>query len=318
MEAKAQAPETLLEAVRYFADEDTALAFIANLRWPDGPLCPECGAVDEASFIKTRRIWKCRACKNQFSVKLGTIFEDSPLPFSKWLPAMWMLANCKNGVSSYELSRALGVTQKTAWFMLHRIRLAMQAESFNKINGEAEADETFIGGKARNMHRSKRDRVIKGTGGMGKVAVMGLLDRHGPDGSHVRASVIPTTRRHVLHGQVRLHVEPGAAVYTDAMPSYVGLDGEYVHKVIDHAEKYAEGAVHTNGLENFWSLLKRAIKGTYVSIEPFHLFRYLDEETFRFNHRKNTDRGRFLRTVISAINKRLTFDELTGKHLCQT
>jgi transposase-like protein len=210
MEAKAQAPETLLEAVRYFADEDTALAFIANLRWPDGPVCPECGAVDEASFIKTRRIWKCRACKKQFSVKLGTIFEDSPLPFSKWLPAMWMLANCKNGVSSYELSRALGVTQKTAWFMLHRIRLAMQAESFNKIDGEAEADETFIGGKARNMHKSKRDRVIKGTGGMGKVAVMGLLDRHGPDGSHVRASVIPTTRRNILHGQVRLHVEPGA------------------------------------------------------------------------------------------------------------
>jgi transposase-like protein len=315
-----KAPETLLEAVQYFADEDVALAFLANLRWPEGKqTCPACGSEDEHAFLKSRRLWKCRACKKQFSIKVKTIFEDSPIKLSKWLPAIWMLVNCKNGISSYELGRAIGVTQKSAWFMLHRIRLAMQSKSFDKLDGHVEADETFIGGKARFMHKDKRARVITGTGTAGKVPVMGLLKRgDGVKCSQVRAHVISGTSRLVIQPAVRANVEAGAALYTDAHSGYTGLREDFAHEVVDHAVEYVKGAVHTNGLENFWSLLKRAVKGTYVSVEPFHLFRYLDEQTFRFNQRKDTDRGRFVRAVLSVVGKRLTYSELTGATLCRT
>lgn len=257
-----ETPETLLEAVRYFADEDVAVAFYANLRWPAGEQhCPHCGSVREHYYLSAKRKWRCKDCRKDFSVKVGTIFEDSPLPLSKWLPAIWMLANCKNGISSYELHRGIGVTQKTAWFMLQRIRLAMQDGTFEKMGGDVEVDETFIGGRARFMHEAKRERVIKGRGPLGKTAVMGLLERHGEDGtSKVRVRVVGGRKKKHLQAEVRQHVEPGANVYSDALKSYDGLAGEYVHKVADHAECYAKGAVHTNGLENFWSLLKRAIK----------------------------------------------------------
>lgn len=309
-------PETLVDAVRYFADPDVCLSFVAELRWPNGPVCPRCGA-PEPSFLSTRRLWKCRGCAKQFSVKVGTIFEDSPIGLDKWLPALWMVVNCKNGVSSYEIARALGVTQKTAWFMAHRIRLAMQTGSFRKLGGEVEVDETFIGGRARNMHRDKRARLTRGGRGMvGKVAVMGLLERHGDDGhSRVMTRVVGDTKTRTLHDKVTEHVTPGAEVYTDALASYRHLDAQYVHQVIDHAEAYAKGRVHTNGLENFWSLLKRAIKGTYVSVEPFHLFRYLDEQSFRYNARKLTDVGRFLRAAKAILGRRLTYKHLTGDGL---
>lgn len=311
-------PQTLLEAVQHFADKDVALDFIVRLRWPDGVTCLDCGAADPY-FLKSRRVWKCKGCKRQFSAKVGTIFEDSPISLSKWLPAMWLIANAKNGISSYELARAIGVTQKTAWFMLHRIRLAMQSDSFQKIDGEVEVDETFIGGRARFMHKDKRARVIKGTGPMGKVAVMGLLARHGEDGvSRVRVKVVRGRRKHHLQSEVRSHVEAGSTVYSDALQSYSGLAAEYVHKVIDHAECYAVGQVHTNGLENFWSLLKRGIKGTYVSVEPFHLFRYLDEQAFRFNLRKVTDLDRFVTAAAAIVGKRLTYSDLTGQELATT
>jgi transposase-like protein len=315
------APETLLDAIRYFTDEDVALAFVANLRpdWSDGPVCPRCGA-DEVGFLKTRRVWKCRSCAKQFSVKVGTIFEDSPIPLSKWLPAMWQIVNCKNGISSYELARALGVTQKTAWFMLQRIRLAMQSKSFRKFKGHIELDETFIGGKARNMHYGKRKRIgiTQGKSMAGKVAVLGLLERHGDKGSQIRLASIPSNKRRHLMPHITAHVERGANVHPDSLPSYVALESDYTHNVIDHAEAYVDGQVHTNGLENFWSLLKRAIRGTYVSVEPFHLFRYLDEQAFRFNNRKDTDRGRFVNALQSILGKRITYTELTGKELPQT
>jgi transposase-like protein len=307
-------PQTLIEAVTFFADPDVCLAFVASLRWPHGVTCPHCEAGDPL-FLQTRRIWKCRTCRKQFSVKVGTIFEDSPLPLQKWLPALWLVVNCKNGVSSYEVARALGVTQKTAWFMTHRIRLAMQTETFGKAGGEVEVDETFIGGRARFMHKSRRAEMIKGTGPMGKSAVMGLLARHGHDGeghSTVRAKVVPNVRRRTLAPEVRAQVQEGATVYTDALQSYRELGEGFVHEVIDHAESYARGRVHTNGLENFWSLLKRAIKGTYVSVEPFHLFRYLDEETFRFNNRKMDDGMRFVRAALGIVGKRLKYNELIG------
>lgn len=308
-------PATLIDAIRHFADPDACTAFLADLRWPDGVVrCPNCGS-DEVRFIPARHLWECKSkhSKRQFSIKVGTIFEDSPISLDKWLAAIWMIANDKNGVSSYEMHRSLGVTQKSAWFMLHRIRLAMQAKNFDKIDGQVEVDETFIGGKARFMHKDRRAAKIKGTGGMGKTAVVGLLARHGPDGhSTVRARVVPNTRRKTLSPEVRQHVAAGSEVYTDALKSYSDLSADYLHGVIDHAERYVDGQIHTNGIENFWSLLKRAIKGTYVNVEPFHLMRYLDEEVFRYNTRKDDDAGRFVRVLRSIIGRRLTYAELTG------
>jgi len=311
---KSKTPKTLQEAIRYFTDPSICRDFVAAIRWPSGVACPTCGSAD-VRFLSTRGLWECKVkhARRQFSVKIGTIFEDSPIGLDKWLAAIWMISSAKNGISSYELARSLGTTQKSAWFMLHRIRLAMQTRTFAKMSGEVEVDETFIGGKARFMHRAQRARKIKGTGGMGKTAVIGLLERHGPDKvSTVRTRIVPNVRRRTLHDEVRRDVEAGTEVFTDALKSYNGLATEYTHKVIDHAERYVDGKIHTNGLENFWSLLKRGIKGTYVSVEPFHLFRYLDEQAFRFNERGDTDGGRFLKVLRAIIGRRLTYASLTS------
>ncbi len=314
MKDKTEFPKTLLDAIKYFADADRALHFMVSIRWPDGKaVCPSC-ASSNAVFLATRRLWKCRDCKRQFSIKVGTLFEDSPIGLDKWLPAFWMIINAKNGISSYELGRALGVTQKTAWFMLHRIRLAVQDGSVCNFAGNVEVDETFIGGKARNMHKGKRQ--AKGTGTLAMTAVMGLLERTTEKkSSRVVLKVIKSTRKPILQDVVRQHVTKGAELHTDAFKSYAGLASEYVHNVIDHAVSYVKGHVHTNGLENFWSLLKRGIRGTYVSVEPFHLFRYLDEQAFRFNERKNTDSGRFLKGIVGIIGKRLEYIKLTGQEV---
>ena len=305
-------PKTLQEAILFFSSPDNCLSYLVARRWPNGVVCPVCGNA-RVGFLAKQHRWQCstRHPKRQFSVKVGTIFEDSPLPLKKWLPCVWLITNCKNGVSSWEVHRALGVTQKTAWFMLHRVRLLLQDDFFgSKLSGEVEVDETFIGGKARNMHISERKRRITGTGGKDKTAVIGILER----GGKVRASVIPSRKRKVLHEEVRKHVTAGAALYTDALLSYEGLAGDYAHQVIDHATQYVDGRVHTNGLENFWSLLKRGVSGTYVSVEPFHLFRYLDEQMFRFNNRKDIDdAGRFDIAIRQLVGKRLTYAALTGK-----
>lgn len=306
-------PKTLLEAIQYFSDSENCRKFMIAVRWADGIVkCPYCGS-EKLTYLEKAKLYRCysKHPKQKFSLKVGTVFEDSPIALEKWLMASWMLSNCKNGISSYEMSKAIGVTQKSAWFMLHRIRLAMQDDFFgSKLGGEVEVDETFIGGKARNMHVSERKRRITGTGGKDKTAVVGILER----GGRVRASVIPNRRRKVLQEEVRKHVTAGAALYTDALLSYEGLANDYAHQVVDHATQYVDGRVHTNGLENFWSLLKRGISGTYVSVEPFHLFRYLDEQMFRFNNRKDLDdAGRFNLTVSQLVGKRLTFAELTGK-----
>jgi transposase-like protein len=219
--SESKKPRTLIEAVRYFSDLDTCTEFVARLRWPDGPVCPRCGCGDY-SYLTTRRLWKCKACKRQYSVKVGTIFEDSPLGLDKWLPAIWLIANSKNGISSHELGRALGITQKSAWFVLHRIRLAMQTGTFNKLDGAVEVDETFIGGKARNMHKDVRKRKITGTGGKDKTVVVGVKQR----GGEARATVVPNRKRPTLQAHVAEHVKPGAAVYTDALESYSGLSGD--------------------------------------------------------------------------------------------
>jgi hypothetical protein len=310
----AHEPKTLIEAIRYFSDPDIALNTMVELRWPQGVHCPTCGRTD-VRFIATRRIWECKEKhpKRQFSAKVGTIFEDSPIGLDKWFAAIWMVANCKNGISSYEVHRSLGVTQKSAWFMLHRIRLAMQTGSFVKMEGETEADETFVGGLAKFMHKQRRKAAVTGTGGSGKTVVLGILERKGKKTkSRVRARVIPNTRRGTLQKEIRDSVVKGSRINTDAWAAYRGLSPDYVHEVVDHAVEYVRGTVHTNGLENFWSLLKRTIKGTYVSVEPFHLFRYLDEQSFRFNERENDDSGRFRDVLSSVSGKRIRYRQLIG------
>ncbi len=309
-------PTTLLDAVKHFANADNCREYLVARRWPNGIRCPQCGS-DSVYFDKSRNGWECktRHPKRKFTLKTGTIFEDSPLGLDKWLPTVWMIANCKNGVSSHEIGRTIGVTQKTAWFMLQRIRLAMQGEDGGKLSGEVEVDETFIGGKARNMHKAKRDRlgITQSRSMVGKVAVMGLLERHGEGKSQVRTEVVRNRKRHQLESSIVENVTMGATVYTDALRSYdrMGERG-YVHQMIDHAECYVDGQVHTNGLENFWSLLKRALRGTYVAVEPFHLFRYLDEQAFRFNNRVLNDAERFSLVVMGIVGRRLTFEELIG------
>jgi transposase-like protein len=322
MKRDISAPETLQEAILFFSNYANCHKTVIAMRWPDGIIrCPTCGA-EHVTYLANQRRWKCYAKhpKSQFSLKIGTIFEDSPLPLEKWLPALWLVTNCKNGVSSYELARALGVTQPTAWFMLSRLRLALQSDHGGKMDGTVEADETYIGGKARNMHLSKKRRIMmrRGRSIAGKVAVMALLERHDKPSSRVRLHVLHSLRQREVQGIVRDNVAKGATLHTDAFHSYTGLIADYSHKVIDHAEAYVDGEVHTNNCENFWALLKRAIRGTYVSVEPFHLFRYLDEQAFRFNNRAMTDAARFAIALKGIINKRLTYTALTGSELPQT
>src|SRR5205809_4439176 len=310
METTAEAPKTLKEANENIADPDPCFVYAVKLRWPSGKVtCPRCGS-DQHSFISTRRLWFCKPCQQQFTLKVGTIFEDSPLGMDKWMVAFWLLVNCKNGISSYELGRGIGVTQRTAWFMLHRIRYSLQQGSVAKMKGEIEVDETFIGGKARNMHIAQRKRRITGSGVKGKTAVVGFVER----GGKVQTTVVENRKKKTLQDEVKKRIEAGAALYTDELLSYEGLEGRYAHQVINHALSYVEGAVHTNTMENFWSLLKRGLHGTYVSVEPFHLFRYLDEQAFRYNNRKElNDAGRFSLVVSQIVGKRLTYASLTGK-----
>lgn len=304
-------PNSLIEAVTYFADPQVSHEYMKSIKWPDGKItCPACGG-ENIGEIKSRCMFQCKAkgCRKQFSTKVGTIFEDSPLPLSKWFVAVWCIANAKNGISSCELHRAIGVTQKTAWFMLHRIRLAMKTQSFQKqIKGEIEGDECFIGGKLSNMHKRKRAQKPKGRGTVGKAVVQGLIER----GGEARVRVVKDQKRSTLQPIIREHVEPGSAVYTDTLKSYEGLSDQYIHAMIDHAIQYVNGRVHTNCMENFWSLLKRALMGTYVRVSPEHLDRYLDEQTMRFNARKGDDQSRFQKVMARTPGRRLTYGALTA------
>lgn len=308
-------PRTMLEAVRYFADPQRCFEFMVALRWPNGVVCPRCGS-KEVTYLANARVWKCRGRHKaqKFSAKVGTVMEDSPIGLDKWLPAMWQLASCKNGISSYELARALDITQKSAWFMLHRIRLAMQDKDGGKLGGfgsTVEVDETYIGGKARLMNKERRAKAMRGRGSAyatPRAIVLGMLER----GGRIRLKHVPNARSLTLLTEVMGTIRPGTDVNTDELHVYGGLRGRYFHEVVNHSETYVRGTVHTNGIENFWSLLKRTIRGTYVSVEPFHLFRYLDEQAFRFNTRKAKDGERFLGVVRSVVGKRLTYHHLIG------
>jgi transposase-like protein len=310
-------PKTLQEAIVYFSDPQRVFNFAVKLIWPNGKvICPRCGS-KENRFISTRRIWFCKACEKQFSIKVGTIFEDSPIGLDKWMTAFWMLVNCKNGISSMELHRALGVTQKTAWFMLQRLRLALQDSNAGKLSGHVEVDETFIGGKARFMHKDKRAKLDR-MGYDNKTIVAGVLQRDGK----VRAEVIKNRDLRTMHALVRENVAPGSSVTTDDYRGYWGLYRDYIHQIVDHAETYVDGQVHTNGIENFWSLVKRGLHGTYISVEPFHLFRYLDEQIFRYENRATkkhfvSDSDRFQLAMSQVSGKRLTYQGLIGHKLME-
>jgi transposase-like protein len=322
-----ETPRTLQEAIQYFTDFEKCRQFMVAMRWPDGKVrCPKCDS-EKVTFLAKARVYKCYGDhpKPKFSLKVGTVFEDSPIPLEKWLPAVWMLVNDKNGISSWELHRALGVTQKSAWFMLHRIRVALKKHGFvnpGKLGGEGievEVDESFVGGKVGNMHKGRRARFRAESGGRGgvtgKTAVQGILDR---DLRQVRAKVVPDIKRETLQDEVLKNVKYGSTVYSDSTIAYDQLHYRFVHDVVDHTQQYVKGRVHTNGLENFWCLMKRGLKGTYVCVEPFHLDRYVDEQVFRYNNRGNkenpmTDADRFSLALTQIVGKRLTYAELTGK-----
>jgi transposase-like protein len=317
-------PKTLQEAIQHFSDEQVCIDAVAKMRWPDGVVCPHADcAAKEPYYLATQKRWKCRKCRKQFSVKVGSIFEDSPIPLQKWMPAIWLLTNCKNGVSSWEIHRALGVTQKTAWFMLHRIRLGMKEDygrgPMHKIGGEGsevEVDETFIGGQKKNMHKDKAVRYEARGGAFGKTVVQGILDR---TARQVRATVVPNVKRETLQAEILKQVKYGSKVYTDEAVAYEqGMQWRFVHDMVNKTESYVRGRVHVNGVENFWSLLKRGLRGTYVAVEPFHLDRYVDEQVYRFNNRGNKqqpmdDYARFEKVLGQLAHKRLTYAELTGK-----
>jgi transposase-like protein len=312
---------SLQDAMVYFSDLLRCREYLLANRWPNGVECPRCGSKD-VLFLEKYNRWHCRTKHEapQFTLKTGTVMEDSAIGLDKWLPAFWLLANCKNGISSYELSRSVGVTQKSAWFMLQRIRLAMQSNPFAKMGGEGggpiEVDETFIGPKPEKMHRERRLKMQTAQHGKSKAIVMGMLDR---DLRQVRAKAIPSVRRDVLQQEILDGVEKGSTVYTDGYPGYdqLLLKG-YLHQIINHTREYVRGEISTQGIDNFWSLLKRGLKGTYVAVEPFHLDRYVTEQVFRFNNRATkdnplTDADRFTLAVSQISGKRLTYAELTGK-----
>lgn len=324
-------PRTLMEAVRYFADPVRTHDMAVRLRWPEGVRCPVCDGTDvkfywassknrKTGVSTPRPLFECKGKhpKRQFTVKTGSIFEDSALPLDKWFVAIWAVANCKNGISSYELGRATGVTQKSAWFMLHRIRVAMSAGDMgDKFGGIVEADETYIGGLAKNMHEKKRKERITARGATAdKVAIMGILQRtDGEIPSRVLARVIKDANAKTLQGHIRAAVAPGSQVMTDSHFGYRGLRVDYIHQHVNHAVEYVRDTVHSNGIENFWALLKRSIKGTYVSVDPHHVQAYVGEQAFRFNERKGTDLTRFKAVLGSAAGKRLTWKDLTNHEL---
>ena len=319
-------PDTLQEAVIHFANAENCRAFMVQLRWPDGVVrCPNCGS-DNVSWLPNANVYKCyeKHERQKFSLKIGTIFEDSAIGLNKWLPVMWMLVNCKNGVSSWEIHRAIGVTQKTAWFMLQRGRLAMQDDlTGGNLGGEVEVDESFIGGKARNMHKVDRIRKFQGRRGSAdgtKTIVLGILERASEGKKkRVRATVIADRKKPTIQAEVGAIVEKGSTIYSDEFGDKWRMDDQFEHGIVEHLSRYVDGNIHTNGLENFWSLLKRGIGGTYVSVEPFHLFRYVDEQAFRFNTRKHadgeviSDGERFEIAMRQIVGKRLTYKQLTGK-----
>jgi transposase-like protein len=306
-----------MDAIRYYSDEQVCINTVASLRWPDGkPVCPKCGVAEgdrKHYWLATQKRWKCYSCRKQFSVKVDSVFEDSPLGLDKWMVALWMLCNCKNGVSSHEISRELGIAQQHAWHLLHRLRLALHLPEGEKLGGVVEADECFVGGRIGNMHQSKRAQMGgKTRGTKGKAVVIGMVER----GGRVRAIVSVDRSQSTIRPLIAANLAKDATLISDEWGGYVGSHQN--HEVINHAIEYVNEHIHTNSIENFWSLLRRALGGTYVSVEPIHLQKYIHEEVYRFNlrSRKNekiTNADRFALALSNVGGQSLTWKELTGK-----
>ena len=296
-------PETLIEAVRYFSNPDVCIEHVAALRWPTGVICPTCGRVD-VSYLETQKRWQCKSrhTKRQFSAKVGTIFEDSPLGLDKWLPAVWMIINAKNGVSSYEIARALGVTQKTAWFMDHRIRAAMEYGTFDKLDSPVEADETYIGGKTRK----EKGRFAN------KTAIVGVVEKKKHVGQ-IRAFATKQADATNTLPFLKANLQEGAVVHTDESRIYSRAKRTFIHESVNHSEKeYARGAISTTTIDGFWNLFKRSYKGTYTHLSPTHLDRYVKEHTYRYNTRMLSDGQRFTEWFANC-NRRLMYKALINK-----
>lgn len=311
--------KTLTEAIRHFSNDQTCIDTVAQMRWPDGvPVCPHCGVVENGRkhyWLKTQKRWKCYSCRQQFSVKVGTIFEDSALKLDVWLIGLWMLTNCKNGVSSYELARATGIAQKSAWFVLQRLRYTLQQTDPRPMGspGPVEVDECHFGPTPRTMHASRRAKLrIAENGNVLKTPIMGMIDRSTRE---VRAMVVPNVKRETLQALILKHCGFATKIYTDQWVGYEGLDAtRFIHKTVNHTKEFVRGEVSTQAIENFWSCLKRTLQGTYIAVEAYHLDLYLSEQIFRFNNRLGKHDGERFSKALSMINgKRLTWNRLTGK-----
>ena len=293
-----------------FPDNETALKHFEGVHWKNGAFCPYCKGARVMHF-KDGKTYKCSDCRKRFSSKTGTIFEDTKLGMHIWFGAMWLLLNRPKGIASTQLAVDLDITQKSAWFVLHRLRYASRTRSFNRpLAGEVEADETYVGGKARNMSKERRERTVNGTGGAGKTIVIGVIERGGGGTpGEVRAMTIPDTKTRTIQSVVRGHVAPGTTLMTDSAVAYVGMP-EYTHETVNHfAREYARGPFHTNSIEGFWSLFKRQYHGTRHWISPKHMNAYLDEACYRFD-RRETDRTVRVDDLLTRVAGRITYGTL--------
>jgi transposase-like protein len=297
-------PQTLLEAVRHFSDPEAAWHFVKEMRWPGGAICPFCGH-DKSSFCEPRKRWQCKSCRKQYTVKTGTIFHGSPLGLDVWLSGMWLITNARNGISSYELSRSLGISQPCAWFLAHRVRSMMETGTFLRLSGTVEVDETWVGGKPAAMHANRRTEMRRR--GFPKVCVMGLKER----GGQVRLRVIQNTKAETLQPAIRRFVKKGEMLYTDNARAYQGIEKDFDHHTVNHfAGQYVTGDVSCNSIDNVWSVMKRAYHGSHIHYSHQHAHRYVAETEFKMNHREYKDGARFAIAVSQVSGKRLTYREL--------